>query len=107
MGNAGRILALQHTLSLGLYERLAARMIGKDHFQDRPSPPSAGNLFEPMPEWTGVSGGWRADSGNTVRRMAVAGATAAVPAVLGWRLLRKKAVPEKGFFAAMAARMVR
>jgi NAD(P)-dependent dehydrogenase (short-subunit alcohol dehydrogenase family) len=38
VGSAGRMLALQRTLSLGLYEHMAARMIDRDHFQDRPAP---------------------------------------------------------------------
>jgi NAD(P)-dependent dehydrogenase (short-subunit alcohol dehydrogenase family) len=89
VGNAGRMLALQHALSLGLYERSAARMIDRDHFQDLPDPPNAGSLFDPMPEGTGVSGGWKTDGGTSMRRMALVGAAVAVPMLLGWRRLRK------------------
>ncbi len=38
IGNADRMLAAQHTLSLALYDRMATRMIDRDHFQDRPAP---------------------------------------------------------------------
>jgi NAD(P)-dependent dehydrogenase (short-subunit alcohol dehydrogenase family) len=89
VGNAGRMLALQHTLSLGLYERMAARLIDRDHFQDQPAPPNAGSLFEPMQEGTGVSGGWKADDGTSMRRAALIGAAVAVPALIVWRRLRK------------------
>jgi short-subunit dehydrogenase len=89
VGSAGRMLALQHTLSLGLYERMAARLIDRDHFQDRPAAPSAGSLFEPMQEGTGVSGGWKADDGTSMRRAALIGAAVTVPALLVWRRLRK------------------
>jgi NAD(P)-dependent dehydrogenase (short-subunit alcohol dehydrogenase family) len=88
VGSAGRMLALQHTLSLGLYERMAARLIDRDHFQDRPAPPTAGSLFEPMQEGTGVSGGWKADGGTSMRRAALIGAALTVPALLVWRRLR-------------------
>jgi NAD(P)-dependent dehydrogenase (short-subunit alcohol dehydrogenase family) len=89
VGSAGRMLALQHTLSLGLYERMAARMIDRDHFQDQPAPPNVGSLFEPMQEGTGVSGGWKADDRTSMRRAALIGVAAAVPALLVWRRLRK------------------
>ena len=91
VGNAGRLLALQHSLSLGLYENMAARQIDRDHFQDKPAPSTSGNLFEPVQEGSEVSGGWR-NAGGTVsaRQMALAGtAAAAVAGLLGWRRLRR------------------
>lgn len=33
----------------------AAWLVDRDHFQDGPAPPTSGNLFEPMPQWTAVS----------------------------------------------------
>ncbi len=89
VGGAGRMLALQHTLSLGLYERMAARMIDRDHFQDSPASPGPGNLFEPMEEGTGVSGGWKPDGKSSAGRAALVGVAVAVPALLGWRWLRR------------------
>ncbi len=92
VGNAGRLLALQHALSLGLYENMAARQIDTDHFQDEPASPTSGNLFEPVPEGTGVSGGWKHAGGNvSARRMALAGAAAAAAGagLMGWRRLRR------------------
>lgn len=89
VGNAGRLLALQRTLSLGLYERLAARMIDRDHFQDRAAPQGAGSLFDPMRDGTGVSGGWKSNGKSPVGRTALVGAAVAVPALLGWRRLRR------------------
>ena len=92
VGNAGRMLALQHTLSLGLYENMAARQIDKDHFQDEPASSTSGNLFEPTQEGTGVSGGWKnADGTISARRVALAGgaAAAAGAGLLGWRRLRR------------------
>lgn len=103
VGSAGRLLAAQHTLSLGLYERAAARVIDLDHFQDRAAPPTVGNLFEPMPEWTGVSGGWKANGGGSARRALLAGAAAAVPVLLGWRWLRNGRAPKKGIVARAAS----
>src|SRR5215212_1821868 len=92
VGNAGRLLALQHALSLGLYERQAARQIDKDHFRDEPASSTSGNLFEPVAEGSEVSGGWKnADGTVSARRMALGGAAAAAAGVgmLGWRRLRR------------------
>jgi NAD(P)-dependent dehydrogenase (short-subunit alcohol dehydrogenase family) len=92
VGNAGRLLALQHTLSLGFYENMAARQIDKDHFQDEPASSTSGNLFEPLQEGTEVSGSWKnADGTVSARRMALAGALAAAAGagLLSWRWLRR------------------
>ncbi|MDP8926482.1 MAG: short-chain dehydrogenase, partial [Actinomycetota bacterium] len=93
VGNAGRWLALQHSLSLRLYENMAARQIDRDHFQDKPAPSTSGNLFEPVLEGAEVSGGWKhADGTVSARRMALAGTVAAATVgLLGWRRLRRRA----------------
>jgi short-subunit dehydrogenase len=91
VGNAGRLLALQHALSLGLYEKMAARQIDRDHFQDEPASSTSGNLFEPVAEGAEVSGGWKNAAGTlSARRIALAGTVAAVGAgLMGWRRLRR------------------
>lgn len=65
VGNAGRFMTAQHTATPGLYERMMASQIDKNHLGDQPASPTAGNLFEPMPEHTGVSGGWRSDESSS------------------------------------------
>lgn len=59
VGNAGRGLAMLHTLSPGLAERFMARKVESDHFQDLPEAPTAGNLFEPGRGRATISGGWK------------------------------------------------
>lgn len=59
VGSAGRLLALGHGMAPGTTEKIFARKVERDHFTDRPGAQSRGNLFEPMPEWANVSGGWR------------------------------------------------
>lgn len=61
VGSAGRLMTLPHTLAPALHERMAARQVDKNHFQDQPAAPTQGNLFEPMPEEARVSGGWQSD----------------------------------------------
>jgi short-subunit dehydrogenase len=64
VGNAGRIQALMHAIVPGLIERIYAKQVEKNHFQDKPAPESPGNLFNPMEEYESVSGGWRKESSS-------------------------------------------
>jgi short-subunit dehydrogenase len=66
VGNAGRRLVMMKTFAPALGERRTARKVERDHFQNRPSPRSEGNLFAPMPG-TGVTGGWRQASASLGR----------------------------------------
>jgi hypothetical protein len=56
-----------------------ARKVEREHLQDRPAEPSAGNLFEPMAMDGRISGGWRRPSrtspalGPAVATLAVVG----------------------------------
>lgn len=59
VGFSGRQLIALHALAGPLFERLMTRNVEREHFLQRPAPPSPGNLRAPMPEWTGVTGGWR------------------------------------------------
>jgi NAD(P)-dependent dehydrogenase (short-subunit alcohol dehydrogenase family) len=102
VGNAGRMLALMRTIAPGPAERMMARQVDKQHFyQDRPAEPTSGNLFEPMPQYTGASGGWQAGGGKRMRRVATAGAATAIPAVLTWRRYRQRRPAKGRFFARM------
>jgi NAD(P)-dependent dehydrogenase (short-subunit alcohol dehydrogenase family) len=91
VGSAGRMLALQHSLAPSLTQRLMARMVERNHLRDTPAPPTAGNVLEPMAEWTGVSGGWRTDAGgrgaDNGKGKAVAGSFA-IGALATYALLR-------------------
>src|SRR2546421_7652001 len=89
VGNAARMLWMQYLLASWLTERQMAVMTDKLHlYQDKPAQPTSGNLFEPMAEGTGTSGGWKTASGRqqgerggVVRRIAV-GMAAVLPGLL-------------------------
>ena len=89
VGNAARMLWIQYLLAPWLTERQMAFMTDKLHlYQDKPAQPTSGNLFEPMAEGTGTSGGWKTASGRqqgerggVVRRIAV-GMAAVLPVLL-------------------------
>jgi hypothetical protein len=60
VGLSGRQLIALHDLALPLFERVMTRNVEREHFQERPAAPSPGNLREPDPSWTGITGGWKA-----------------------------------------------
>ena len=90
VGNAGRTLALLHSIAPALYERTMAKQVEQDEFQDTPAPPSPGNLYEPVPAGTGASGGWKdgRSPSSPARRLAIGAGIAAPAALLGWSWLR-------------------
>lgn len=59
VGAAGKAMAAQHAVAPRLYEKSAARMIHRNHFQERLADPRDGNLFYPMTEFAQTRGGWR------------------------------------------------
>jgi hypothetical protein len=58
VGNAARMMAKQANQTPAFYERAGAKQIHQEHFDEKPAAPTEGNLFKPMPQHTGVSGGW-------------------------------------------------
>jgi short-subunit dehydrogenase len=56
---AGRVLPLAKALAPGPVERAAGRKVERGHFSTEAAPISAGNLFEPLPQWASLRGGWR------------------------------------------------
>jgi short-subunit dehydrogenase len=76
-GASGKLASLAHTIAPGTIEKLAARKIEKEHFENKPAPPSAGNLFQPMPEFACISGGWQARESRSRMPMIIAAGLAA------------------------------
>jgi NAD(P)-dependent dehydrogenase (short-subunit alcohol dehydrogenase family) len=92
VGSAGRMIALQRLLAPAVAERMLARQVDTDHFQDRPAPPTDGNLFEPIAEGVGISGGWKEDGQAPMPiRPVLTGLAAGVPALAAWWWLRPAA----------------
>lgn len=88
VGNAGRMFNLQMKFFPALAERAAATMVDQQHLADTQAPSTSGNLYEPMPEFTSVDGGWKAGNDTAAPRMAVTG-IAALPAIFLWRRWRE------------------
>lgn len=94
VGAGGRLLTLFHTLAPSLTERAMAALVERDHFQDRSAPPTMGNLFEPMPEWTSVSGGWKVGPRLPLGRIIGGGLMAIGAGLFAWSRLRASGVTQ-------------
>jgi NAD(P)-dependent dehydrogenase (short-subunit alcohol dehydrogenase family) len=79
VGGAGKLLSLQRRLSPALADRMVALQMGRDQFGDGPAAETPGNLWEPVPQGTGSTGGWQTVP-RSVRRAAMAGAAGAAAA---------------------------
>jgi short-subunit dehydrogenase len=56
------MVLLRSAAPYALGDAVIAATIEKKHFQDRTAEPSAGNLFQPMPQYATVDGGWSTPS---------------------------------------------
>ncbi|MGZ6392464.1 MAG: SDR family oxidoreductase [Ktedonobacterales bacterium] len=65
VGNAARQFWLQYILAPGLTERMFALLADRLQLStDQAAPPSDGNLYQPMMEGAGISGGWKTATGK-------------------------------------------
>lgn len=70
VGHAARQIHVMRTLAPPLAEKLMARQVDRNHFEDRGSPATDGNLFHPMEHWNSVTGGWQTPPESTRGRVA-------------------------------------
>lgn len=64
VGGSGLMMSMLRSLAPGTAERMMARQVEKNHFTDAAADASEGNLYQPMPQWSCVSGQWRTASHN-------------------------------------------
>lgn len=89
VGRSARQMAEMYRRSLAAGEKVMARMTDASQLhRRRAAPPTRGNLYEPMADGD-VSGGWRSPGRRFIRAVATLGA-AALPASVGWMLLRPR-----------------
>lgn len=89
VGSAGKMITMQARMSRQAVEMQLAKMTDAQQFADDPAPDSEGNLFEPMPDYTGVSGGWKGEERSKARKLLALGAVGATAAG-GWLWVRSR-----------------
>ena len=62
VGGMGKIMRLARAVAPTTFDKRYRKMIADGHFRDEPTGDTVGNLFEPMPQWGKVSGGWKDSS---------------------------------------------
>jgi short-subunit dehydrogenase len=82
VGCVGRMFMWMKRFMPGLFERAMAPVIERNHLKQEPSPSTQGNLFEPMPEYATISGGWRPHESGSGRWLLVGALAVGVPLVL-------------------------
>jgi short-subunit dehydrogenase len=83
--------ALQ-TVAPSVHDHLMARQTEKKHFKKVSAPPSKGNLFQPDPSHTGISGGWKNQEGSVAKNIRIFAAIAIpiVAGVIAWRRMQER-----------------
>lgn len=89
MGLTGHLLKWAHLATPRLYDFLVPYVFDWGAFRSEYADQGPGNVFEPMPEWNQVTGGWRGGWGATLQRGALAGGAALAP-LLAYRLIRHR-----------------
>lgn len=84
IGSAGRLMMRWKRLAPALYERYAARQVDQTHLSQSPASESLGNLFEPVDDHAGASGGWRSRQNAGINPWLVCGLAMAVPLLMWW-----------------------
>ncbi len=92
VGQAVRSVSLLHTVAPSLFEPATSRQAVEKQLikSDEPAPSGPGNLFEPEPAWTGVSGGYKQERRSAFRRVLRTGLLASAPAAAAFFWLRSR-----------------
>lgn len=95
IGRFGRTSAYLSRLFVPeVFDRQMRKMILKSHFTKEPSYPSKGNLYEPMREYSSISGGWQHERNKESGRKVAVG-IAATGAVVGAALAGRAAIRKR------------
>lgn len=90
VGQVGHLEAVMQEVVPGSFGWLAPHVMKQAAFRSEPAEPGPGNVFEPMPEWNRVTGGWRRKRNTVLRRATLAGGAALAPLLAYWLITRRR-----------------
>ena len=71
---------------------MLATMVGRQHLENLPAPPTSGSLFSPMGRGASIEGGWRSPNGTSKARKLATALLLGIPVALVWREYWKETV---------------
>jgi NAD(P)-dependent dehydrogenase (short-subunit alcohol dehydrogenase family) len=89
VGFVGHLEAIIQETMPGPFNWLAPYVMRWAAFSSEPAESKPGNVFQPMPEWNQVTGGWRSKRKTVLRHAAVAGGVALPPMLVYWLRRRR------------------
>jgi short-subunit dehydrogenase len=89
VGSIGRFMAIQMKLAPALTERLATKMVDREHLGKEPASPTTGNLYESLDTSGTVSGGWKSPAASWPKKLGVLAAVVAPAAAMLRQRLQK------------------
>ncbi len=89
VGQFGHLEAVMQEVLSGPFNWLAPYVMNRAAFGSEPSEIGPGNVFEPMPEWNQITGGWRRKRKAVLRRAALAGGATLGPLLAYWLTRRR------------------
>ncbi len=90
VGQVGHLEAVMQEVMPGLFNWLAPHIMRWAAFSSEPAELAPGNIFEPMPKWNRVTGGWRRKRKEMFGRAALAGGVALAPLLAYWLIRRQE-----------------
>ena len=90
VGYVGHLEALIQETMPGLFNWLAPYVMRWAAFSTEPTESKPGNVFDPMPEWNQVSGGWRNERKTVLRYAALASGVALPPLLVVYWMIRRR-----------------
>jgi NAD(P)-dependent dehydrogenase (short-subunit alcohol dehydrogenase family) len=82
-GESARVATWFRTIAPGVFEPAFGEVVDRDHFFQEPAPSTPGNVFEPVPYGTEITGGWSKRQASMVGPSRLAGVAAAAALMLG------------------------
>jgi NAD(P)-dependent dehydrogenase (short-subunit alcohol dehydrogenase family) len=89
VGYVGHLEAIIQETMPGPFNWLAPYVMRWAAFSTESTESKPGNVFEPMPGWNQVTGGWRDDRKTVLRYAAMAGGLALPPLLAYWMIRRR------------------
>ncbi len=102
VGGMGPIAKVARAITPALFDKKIRNKILDEHFSENPMPPTKGNLYEPMKQWSSISGGWITEEDREKEKLQK---TFAIGVGLAGAIIGAAVLIRKGFFDNIASQV--